>query len=132
MDNVQCTSSETSLFSCTANSIGSHNCGHHEDAGVRCNGKYIYYTVTIHYELLIPGQITSSCTNGDVRLWRPYGGIGPEYFGLALYCKNSAWIGVCDDSYTCHTARLFCQQLGYPGAICKFFIYYIMHMLITL
>ena len=40
LDNVQCTSSETSLFSCSANSIGSHNCGHNEDAGVRCNGKY--------------------------------------------------------------------------------------------
>ena len=65
------------------------------------------------------GQITGSCTNGNVKLWRP-NNIGPEYYGLALYCKNNAWTGVCDDSWTCHTARLICQQLGYVGAICMF------------
>ena len=51
-------------------------------------------------------------------LWRPSD--GPEYFGLALYCKSNAWTGVCDDSWTCHTARLFCQQLGYIGAMGEF------------
>ena len=60
----------------------------------------------------------SSCTNGDVKLWRPSD--GPEYFGLALYCKNNVWAGVCDDSFTCHTARLFCQKLGFPGAMGKY------------
>jgi deleted-in-malignant-brain-tumors protein 1 len=102
LDNLGCSSAETSLFSCPSNGVGSHNCGHNEDAGARCNG-----------------EITTSCTNGDVMLWRAFNGAGPEYFGLALYCKNNAWTGVCDDSYTCHTARLFCQQLGYPGAILK-------------
>ena len=66
---------------------------------------------------ILTGTIPGSCTNGDVKLWRPSD--GPEYFGLALYCKNNAWTGVCDDSFTCHTARLFCQQLGFPGAWCK-------------
>jgi hypothetical protein len=36
LDNVGCTGSETRLIDCPANIIGSHNCAHSEDAGVRC------------------------------------------------------------------------------------------------
>ena len=36
LDDVQCTGNETSIFSCSHNSIGSHNCVHSEDAGVEC------------------------------------------------------------------------------------------------
>ena len=36
LDDVQCTGNEVSIFSCSHNSIGSHNCGHSEDAGVVC------------------------------------------------------------------------------------------------
>ena len=35
-----CTGNESSLLDCTAGeAIGSHNCDHSEDAGVRCQGK---------------------------------------------------------------------------------------------
>ena len=34
MDNVGCSGSEASLFSCSHST--SHNCGHNEDAGVQC------------------------------------------------------------------------------------------------
>lgn len=37
LDNVRCDGSESRLFDCPANPIGTHNCGHHEDAGVRCS-----------------------------------------------------------------------------------------------
>jgi hypothetical protein len=36
LDNVQCRGSETTLISCPRNALGSHNCAHFEDAGVRC------------------------------------------------------------------------------------------------
>ena len=36
LDNVGCTGTESRLFDCPANAIGSHNCGHYEDAGVSC------------------------------------------------------------------------------------------------
>lgn len=36
LDNVRCSGSEARLFDCPANPIGTHNCVHNEDAGVRC------------------------------------------------------------------------------------------------
>ena len=39
LDNLHCTGNETNLFDCTHNGIGQHNCGHHEDVGVICEGK---------------------------------------------------------------------------------------------
>ena len=53
LDNVQCVGTETRLIDCPANAIGSHNCVHSEDAGVRCGtgvvGKLILtYFVSLH------------------------------------------------------------------------------------
>jgi len=39
LDNVNCVGTETRLIDCPANALGSHNCAHFEDAGVRCPSK---------------------------------------------------------------------------------------------
>ena len=36
LDEVGCVGTESRLADCSANAIGDHNCGHSEDAGVRC------------------------------------------------------------------------------------------------
>ncbi len=36
LDNVRCVGTEFMLSACQSNPIGSHNCVHNEDAGVRC------------------------------------------------------------------------------------------------
>jgi len=38
LDEVQCSGTETRLIDCPASPIGTHNCAHIEDAGVRCTG----------------------------------------------------------------------------------------------
>ena len=38
LDNVACSGTESTLLSCNSNRIGYENCGHHEDAGVKCSG----------------------------------------------------------------------------------------------
>ena len=40
LDNVMCTGNESELSECGHQGIGSHNCGHREDAGVVCEGKH--------------------------------------------------------------------------------------------
>ena len=39
LDDLHCNGNENSLWSCPHNGVGSHNCGHGEDIGVRCYGK---------------------------------------------------------------------------------------------
>ena len=41
LDDVSCFGIESSLLSCSRNTLGDHNCDHSEDAGVRCEGTFI-------------------------------------------------------------------------------------------
>lgn len=37
LDDLQCSGTESSLFACNHPTVGVHNCGHNEDAGVVCS-----------------------------------------------------------------------------------------------
>ena len=41
LDNLLCNSRETRLIDCPHSGIGIHNCGHSEDAGIRCQRMFI-------------------------------------------------------------------------------------------
>ena len=40
LDNVNCNGTELQLTNCRHPGVGVHNCGHYEDAGVVCGGKF--------------------------------------------------------------------------------------------
>jgi deleted-in-malignant-brain-tumors protein 1 len=90
LDEVRCTGAETRLIDCPANALGSHNCGHHEDAGVRCTG--------------------TSCTHGAIRLRG-----GTATLGRVEICNNNIWGTVCDGSWDNTDAIVACTQLGLPN-----------------
>ena len=48
LDDLQCTGDESRLVDCPHNGLGSHNCDHSQDAGVRCS-RGILYIITAHY-----------------------------------------------------------------------------------
>ena len=39
LDDVVCSGTEMALLDCSNSGIGSHDCHHYEDAGVRCQSK---------------------------------------------------------------------------------------------
>ena len=48
LDDVDCTGDEETLLQCHHRGLGSHNCFHYEDAGVRCGRFYPYINTPFH------------------------------------------------------------------------------------
>ena len=126
LDNVQCTGTEARLVDCPNNGIGSHNCLHFEDAGVRCSTTCMYdsiYTATVHimytavrhkncvpyFFLVNLHPCTVLCYNGQLRL---VGGTLTNEGRLEV-CFNETWGTVCDDLFTQVDANVACGQLGF-------------------
>ena len=125
MDNVACTGSEATLFSCTHTT--SHNCGHHEDAGVQCVPREFFFIPLCmsvmqecmcmcvcvccqpwnFYCLTIVG-----CTHGTTRL---IGGTS-SLEGRVEVCVNGLWGTVCSHGWTARDANVACRQLSYSGS----------------
>ncbi|XP_042561973.1 deleted in malignant brain tumors 1 protein, partial [Clupea harengus] len=91
LDDVSCTGQESSLSQCSHIGHGIHNCGHHEDAGVVCQGPNIT----------------------DIRL---VGG-GSSCSGRVEVQVRGTWGTVCDDIWNMPNAEVVCRQIGCGPAL---------------
>ncbi|XP_071479262.1 scavenger receptor cysteine-rich domain-containing protein DMBT1-like [Diadema antillarum] len=92
LDDVNCAGDEVDILQCPHNGLGTHNCGHHEDAGVVC----VNISVQATPVRLVGGE---SLNEGRVELY-----------------YDSKWSTVCDDNWDIQDAQVVCAMLGYLGA----------------
>merc|ERR1712121_47465 len=87
LDEVSCSGTETSIFDCGNSGIGVNNCGHHEDAGVKC-------------------ALAVRLVGGDL----------PNEGRVEIY-HDGAWGTVCDDSWDITDAGVVCRSFGFTSAL---------------
>ena len=125
-----CTGNESSLLDCSSGEdIGSHNCNHSEDAGVRCEGKISTAKVLkrkpLHWFIFL-----ATCKEGSLRLtlegdivdsvYLAEEEIDDHYFikdelarGRIEVCIRGRYGTICDSNWDDEDASVVCSQLGF-------------------
>ncbi|XP_036932074.1 deleted in malignant brain tumors 1 protein isoform X9 [Acanthopagrus latus] len=82
LDDVSCSGSESRLSQCSHSGYGTHNCGHHQDAGVVCSG------------VRLAGSGSTQC-----------------YGRIEIY-HNGSWGTVCSDGWDLNDAQVVCREVN--------------------
>ncbi|XP_075924170.1 scavenger receptor cysteine-rich domain-containing group B protein-like [Petromyzon marinus] len=138
LDNVHCRGDESALWDCEHAGWGDHNCGHHEDAGIVCQGAFLTtlapttptqpptMSSSIHDSSNVTSANGSDATaevtpstslhNQDVPT-RLVGGASPCEGRVELSVAEGQWATVCDDVWDLADARVACRSVGCGPAL---------------
>uniref|UniRef100_A0A8C1RGV2 SRCR domain-containing protein n=1 Tax=Cyprinus carpio TaxID=7962 RepID=A0A8C1RGV2_CYPCA len=96
MSFVSCNGSESTLKNCRSRGWGVHNCGHSEDAGVRCSGELLHTSEASYIDKW------SSMLLAD----------GPHLCsGRLAILHDQSWMSVCDAVFDQQDAEVVCREL---------------------
>ncbi|XP_063312837.1 scavenger receptor cysteine-rich domain-containing group B protein [Pelobates fuscus] len=113
LDNVDCDGTEKDLTACFHLGWGQHNCGHHEDSGVICQGLKESEWLSKGSGFEVTTESVTPPKDGSIRLvngsHRCEGRL--EIFFLLQ------WGTVCDDAWDIKAANVACRSLGCGAAV---------------
>ena len=109
LDNLMCEGQESSLLECASNEIGTHNCQHTEDAGVKCMSQCVHSSVR-----LIPSDYTAESFYSQEGDYADYYFIKDELsMGRVEVCVNSEWRTICSGQWDNPDSSVVCRQLNF-------------------